>query len=250
MRYVADISAAEVALQAEGLGVRLSAEFGVVVEKLTLGAGECVLLDAQSGAGKSTALGLLSGAIATDPGLGCGVRRFGRAECPKGRVPGPASLGFVLQTSALVPYISIDENIDLPCAMAGLTPDPAWREHVIASLGIAALGSRKPAQVSVGQRQRAGVARALLARPGVLLLDEPVSALDPENAERVEALIALLATEAGAGVVLASHQAARGAFAEARRISHVIERRGGLRCSVFGAPESPGMGRAEDGAAA
>lgn len=236
MSRAGDISGADPVLHVAGLGVGLSRDFGVVVAELSLDAGECVLLDAPSGAGKSTALGLLSGAITSDPALGSPLRRFAGRDLAQGAVPGPEAMGFVLQTSALVPYLSVDENVDLPCQMAGLTPDPDWRAHVMRALGIEALGRRKPEQISVGQRQRAGVARALLARPSVLLLDEPVSALDPGNAERVEALIAVLAADAGSGVVLASHQAGRGAFAEARRIAHVIEMRAGLRCSVFGAP--------------
>lgn len=225
---------APVLFKAAGLGARLSPDFAIRVDALAVSEGEIVVLDAPSGAGKSTALGLLAAAIPSDPDFPAdrtlAGRTLGRAE-----VPGPAALGFVLQTSALVPYLDIAENIALPCRIAGTAPDVDWHDHLVGALGIAGLLGRKPHQISVGQRQRAAIARAFLARPRLLLLDEPVSALDPANVDRVEALIAHLVRETSAGVVLASHQARRGAFAECRRITHRVERSGGATSTVFGA---------------
>ena len=142
-------------------------------------------------------------------------------------------MGFVLQTSALVSCLSVAENVTLPCRVAGIAPDPDWHAHLLRAPGIAGLGDRKPAAISIGQRQRAGIARALLARPALLLLDEPVSALDPANVDQVDRLIAILAADAGSGVVLASHQAARGAFANRARARHRVEERSGALFSVF-----------------
>jgi putative ABC transport system ATP-binding protein len=219
-------------LQVRAVGRRLSADFGVVIDRLSLQAGEVIVLDAPSGAGKSTALGLISGAIAADRDLGPAQHRIAGIAVGGHALP-PDVLGFVLQTSALVPYLTIADNIRLPCDIAALMPDPGWHDHLIQTLGLSGLGARKPAQVSVGQRQRAGLARAFLARPKLLLLDEPVSALDPANVQQVEALIALLAYQAGSGVVLASHQAGRGAFADNRRAAHRMETRSSTQFSVF-----------------
>lgn len=223
------------ALEARDLGRRLSPDFTVLVTRLALAEGEILVLDAPSGAGKSTALGLLSGAI--------GSSRFpgerlvlGGAPPPAGGAVPPDVLGYMLQTHALVPFLTLAENIELPARIARLALDANWIGELTGLLGIADLGGRKPAQLSVGQRQRGAIARALACRPRLLLLDEPVAALDPGNVDRVEALIVALAGQTGAAVLLASHQAGRGAFAAAPRARHRVERsRDGL-FSVFEAP--------------
>ncbi|WP_299845572.1 ATP-binding cassette domain-containing protein [uncultured Roseovarius sp.] len=220
-------------LDVQALGVRLSDEFGVVVDRLKLHRGEVIVLDAPSGAGKSTVLGLISGAIAPDRSAKM-VHMMSHQQIAN-RAPGPETMGFVLQTSALVPYLSVEENITLPCQVAQIAADSDWLSYLINGLGLQGLETRKPQQISVGQRQRVGIARSFLAKPALLLLDEPVSALDPSNVDQVESLIALLAEEAGAGVVLASHQAARGAFSGSPRAHHRTEVRGGTLYSVFDA---------------
>jgi putative ABC transport system ATP-binding protein len=146
----------------------------------------------------------------------------------------PDVVGFVLQTARLVPFLTLEENILLPARLAGMGMDREWVAHLLGRLGISDLVGRRPDQVSMGQRQRAAVARALLARPALLLLDEPVSALDPANTEAVEALISELAREAGAAVLLASHKSAGGAFALAPRCGHeVVCDPDGVQVSLF-----------------
>lgn len=221
------------ALDLRNVGCRLSPDFAVLIEACRMDRGEVIVLDAQSGAGKSTALGLVAGAYPADAGLGP-VRHLLDGQDVRASRPGPASLGFVLQTSALVPFLTVAENVDLPARIARADPDPDWRAYMLRVLDIDALTDRKPAAISVGQRQRVGIARAFLMRPAVVLLDEPVSALDPGNVSRVEALIALLAEDARSAVMLASHQAGRGAFAGADRLPHRIERRDGTLFSIFG----------------
>lgn len=225
------MQAADLVLDVRDLGLRLSEEFGVLVARLTLQRGEVVVLDAPSGAGKSTVLGLISGAIQADPAEGS-IHMVSRLPL-KGKVPGPGTMGFVLQASTLVAYLTIVDNITLPCRVAGLDYDTDWLDYLIRGLGLSDLKTRKPREISIGQRQRAGIARAFLARPDLLLLDEPVSALDPSNVDQVERLIALLAEEAGTAIVLASHQAARGAFADKPRAHHRTEVRSGTLYSVF-----------------
>lgn len=218
-------------LEVRGLGVRYSSVFGVLVDTLRVESGEVVVLDAPSGAGKSTALGLIAGAIAPNRELGRGMLRFGRVEA--GSIPGPEKMGFVVQTSALVNFLTVQENICLPSEVTGLTVDTEWYRYLVRALGLDGLEGRKPEQISVGQRQRTAIARALLCKPELLLLDEPVAALDPTNVSQVEELISLLAVDLGAAVVLASHQAGRGAFANAPRVKHSMEVHGGGMLSVF-----------------
>ncbi|GFE64090.1 ATP-binding cassette domain-containing protein [Litoreibacter roseus] len=218
------------------LGVRLGPELAVIVEAMDMSAGDVVVLDAESGAGKSTALGLIAGAIpasAFDGTVHCLSNTEITPHAPRLDYGSPDRIGFVLQTNILLPYLTALENIRLPVEIAGQTLDTAWLTHLLGALGLSGLEYRKPTEISVGQRQRVAIARALLGRPDLLLLDEPVSALDPGNVGQVEALIEVLAEDAKSAVILASHQAARGAFAGARRAHHRVEQRDGVTHSIF-----------------
>lgn len=208
------------------LAVRMGSELVVCVESLDVVKGEVVVLDAESGAGKSTALGLISGAIPAEAGPSVVHRLSGqdvRSTTPRSAFAGPDKLGFVLQTNVLMPYLSVVDNIQLPLTIANLPIQSDWSAHLIGALGLSDLVARYPNQISVGQRQRVSIARALLGRPDVLLLDEPVSALDPANAAQVEELIEVLVADTGSAVILASHQAFRGVFSETRRVSQLTQ---------------------------
>lgn len=232
-------------LHVRNLGVRLGPDLAVVIAALDLDPGEVMVLDSASGTGKSTVLGLVSAAI---PGggmegevlhlAGRPVPVARRAQRPdRAMFAPPDLLGFVLQTARLIPFLTLAENITLPLRLAGVAPDPDWQAHLLDRLGIVDLLARRPDQVSVGQRQRAAVARAMLAKPALLLLDEPVSALDPASTDAVEALIVDLAAAVGAAVLLASHKAAGGAFATAPRCSHgMVTGSDGVQISLFGWP--------------
>lgn len=223
-------------LHVRNLGIRLGPDFAVVIRSLDLDAGQVLVLDAQSGAGKSTVLGLIAGALPSSDMPGRALRLCGSdllAGADAGHA-GPDRLGFVLQTSRLVPFLSLRDNILLPLRLAGRPVLTGWHDELTGRLGIAGILERMPDQVSVGQRQRAAIARALLARPALLLLDEPVSALDPANIDAVEHLLVALSAEAGSAVLLASHQAGRGAFSEAPRGDHHVQQReDGVTVSVF-----------------
>jgi len=219
------------------LGIVLGGELTVTIEALAMRAGEVVVLDAASGAGKSTVLGLISGALEPNLTFRDTVHELSGQTIlpgmPRDSFAGPGQMGFVLQTNVLVPYLTIGENITLPMTIAEVEIDPDWHAHLLAALGIDGLMARMPTGVSVGQRQRATIARALLGKPDLLLLDEPVSALDPVNVGQVERLIEVLAEDANCAVILASHQAAQGAFANARHVSHEMRRDGAMLQSVF-----------------
>ena len=227
-------------LRAHDLAVRLGPELIVEVRRLELARGEVAVLDSASGTGKSTVLGILCGAILPLGRSGGRLEIVGRSLVGAGvrrARPGPREVGFVPQTSALVPSLTVAENVDLPMRIARLDADPRWRQRVFAALGLVDLAARRPSQLSVGQRQRAAIARALIGRPALLLLDEPVSALDPANVDRVETLVRVLADDAGAGVLLATHRAGGGAFRDACRVEHGVERAGKITLSVFFLPE-------------
>ena len=173
-------TAGDAVVDLRNLGCALGSDLCVVIEALTLFAGDVLVLDAPSGSGKSTVLGLMAGVIAAADLEGRVQRMFGRDHADPSRPvipPTAAELGFVLQTSTLIPYLSLAENIDLPAAVARCPVAVDWRAQLVRQLGIETLLRRMPHQVSVGQRQRAAIARAMLTRPRLLLMDEPVSAM-------------------------------------------------------------------------
>ena len=177
--------------------------------------GACVAVTGPSGCGKSTLLGLLSLALRPDEGSGtlflCGTdalslwRRGKDAALTALR---SATLGFVPQTAALLPFLTLRQNIALPQAAANRR-DPAWAEEVAHGLGLRAVLSRRPAQVSVGQRQRAAIARALSHRPALLLADEPTASVHPGQADEILHLLRGLARDAGTALVVTTHDPAR-----------------------------------------
>lgn len=113
-------------------------------------------------------------------------------------------IGYVLQHGGLLPYMTIRENINLSRRLLhGPGEDVAvrWAEK----LRIAPQLDKRPAELSIGQRQRVAVARALAHDPTVLIADEPTAAIDPVNAERIMELMVGLVDELGVTLVVASH---------------------------------------------
>jgi ABC-type lipoprotein export system ATPase subunit len=156
---------------------------------LDLHAGELTVTIGRSGSGKSTLLMLLGALLAPDSGT---VRRH---------VP-PRGLAYVPQRFGLVPELSLRENVDLP-ARLGRTPGAT--DELLEQLDLSGLADRFPAEVSIGQQQRAAVARALTIPPRTLLVDEPTSHQDAASAELVWAALAAAAA-AGAACLVATHE--------------------------------------------
>ena len=112
-------------------------------------------------------------------------------------------LGFVLQSGGLVPFLNVRENIALPRRLAGMKEWADSVELLIDKLGIRHLLEKKPHQLSVGERQRTSIARALAHEPPLLLADEPTAALDPARAEIVmKLLVELVGVRLGMAVIV------------------------------------------------
>jgi ABC-type lipoprotein export system ATPase subunit len=169
---------------------------------LDLHAGELAVLVGRSGSGKSTLLMLLGGWEAPDAG----------SIAPPPERPW-ADLAYVPQRPALVPELSVRENIQLPARLAGSLPERGSRiEQLLADLGLTELAGRYPHETSVGQQQRAALARALVLEPQVVLVDEPTSHQDPFFRDRVWSQL-LAATERGTSCLVATHEARAHAYA-------------------------------------
>lgn len=169
---------------------------------LVVPAGRCVALLGPSGAGKSTALHLVAGLDTPDAGdvlIDGASMRAVPAERRR--------TVLVFQQPRLFPYLSVLDNIAFPLAVAGARRTAARRgaTRFLELVGLADLARRRPASLSGGQAQRVALARALAARPDVLLLDEPFSALDPSVRAEMHTLVAELRAAVEPTILLVTH---------------------------------------------
>ena len=180
-----------------------------VLEGLSLrcASGSATVLEGPSGSGKSTLLNLISGLLQPDEGaVLVGGTRIDTLPEPRRDRFRAANVGYIFQTFNLLSPLSALENLFLPAALAGspLASARARATAILTSLGMQAHLHKRPFELSVGQRQRVAVARALLQRPPLLLADEPTASLDPEAAAAVIDAIARLHAE-GTTVIVATH---------------------------------------------
>ena len=177
--------------------------------------GAKLALIGESGSGKSTLLELLAmileptdGAdfqFEPEPGSVHDVRELWRRRDADGLgALRSRHVGYVLQHGGLLPYLTVRENVALSRRVLGLPADDAAR-RLAARLGIEAQLDKLPAALSVGQRQRAAIARALAHAPSIVLADEPTAALDPANAERIFGLLVELTEALGVTLIVATH---------------------------------------------
>lgn len=169
-----------------------------------------------NGAGKSTLLSVLSGALDA-PQMTC---TWEWSDGVSDRRPKIATLE---QKPVLFPHMSLLANVAFPLRCAGISPAEAEvrAREALESVGLAGLEQRRPAQVSGGQAQRTALARALVVAPEVLLLDEPMAALDVEAARGLRELIAQRFL--GRTVIMVTHQIEDAAALDA----HIIVLKGG-----------------------
>jgi ABC-type lipoprotein export system ATPase subunit len=200
---------------ASGSGV--AALDGVDVE---VEAGEFVAITGASGSGKSTLLHLLGGITRPSAGriLLEGVDLAALDDDALARVR-RRRIGFVFQRYNLLPELSLAENVALPLVLdgAGDGPSSAAALAALETVGLAHRERHRPDELSGGEQQRGAIARALVARPAIVLADEPTGALDSANSANVIALLARLVADRGQTVILVTHDPAIAAAA-ARRI--------------------------------
>jgi lipoprotein-releasing system ATP-binding protein len=196
----------------DGMILRVLDEVAIEVQR-----GEMVAIVGESGAGKSTLLHVLG---ALDRPTAGRVRLNGQAvetlsdeavDALRNR-----TVGFVFQFHHLLREFSAIENVMMPLRISGMEEAEA-RERAAGLLARVGLGERlhhRPAAMSGGEQQRTAVARALAARPAVLLADEPSGNLDRYNAERLHDLFAELAREQSLGLVVVTHNQSLAARAD------------------------------------
>ncbi len=188
--------------------------FSLHAEHIVLKRGVKVAVVGPSGCGKSTLLGLLALALRPDHADILTVNGVNAAELwRRGRIDSltdlrSRSIGFVPQTAGLLPFLNLGDNIALPQRILG-RPDPAFVREVAHVLGIERLLRRHPNEVSVGERQRAAVARALSHRPPVLLADEPTASVHPAQADDILALLFEATSSLDSALVISTHDGDR-----------------------------------------
>lgn len=177
---------------------------------LDLKSGEIAAVLGESGSGKSTLLSLIAGFDRPDGGdlLWNGQSTAGWSDdrWSEFRRKG---LGFVFQDYYLIPYLTAEENVTLPLKILNSTSEAG---HVAAAdllrqLGLGERRTHLPAQLSGGECQRVGIARALIHRPGLILADEPTGSLDAKTGEQVSDLLFGLLRELKQTALIVTHSA-------------------------------------------
>jgi molybdate transport system ATP-binding protein len=186
-----------------------------------------------SGAGKTTLANAIAGLIAPDRGRVAvdGTVLFDserRIDLP----PHRRQIGYIFQEGRLFPHLSVKHNLDYGRRMRALPADAKQLERIVSLLDIGHLLHRRPGKLSGGERQRVAIGRALLTRPRLLLLDEPLASLDTGRKREILPYLERMRDEVGVPMVYVSHQAA-----ELRRIATAVVRLEAGRVAAAGGIE-------------
>jgi molybdate transport system ATP-binding protein len=183
-----------------------------------------------SGAGKTSLINMIAGLVKPDRGtIALDGETLDDTTAGVHVPPHLRRIGYVFQDARLFPHLDVRANLDYGRRMNGLADDPAQRKRVIELLDIGALLDRRPGKLSGGERQRVAFGRALLSKPKLLLLDEPLGALDEDRKREILPYLVRLRDEAGIPMVYVSHDAA-----ELRQLATQIVMLKGGRITAFG----------------
>lgn len=193
----------------------LQARTVLAIDEWDVDAGAHVLLRGISGSGKTTLLNVLAGLLPPPEGAvqldNQDIYALPEAQRDRFRAQ---NIGYIFQIHLLVPTLTALENVEMPMVFAGASNGKERRqqaEEMLAMVGLAEYMRHRPVQMSVGQRLRVAVARALVNQPRLLLADEPTAALDQANAATVMDLVQQVCNEQGATLVVAGHDPLLGA---------------------------------------
>jgi len=185
------------------------------IARLEVLPGETIAVTGPSGSGKSTALDILGMALRPDTAETFSLHVAGEsvdvAQCwRRGDQDRLAALrlrhmGYVLQTGGLLPFVNVRRNMTLAAEVNGLPDSAAHVRELADLLGIGRLLDSMPGRLSIGERQRVAIGRALASKPAVILADEPTAALDPRHAGAVLDLFLEAVASLGMTLILVTH---------------------------------------------
>lgn len=177
-----------------------------------------------SGSGKTTLLNMIGGLDVPDEGeiVIDGVKLSGLKE-KELAVFRRSKVGFVYQNFNLVPTLTVRENILFPLSLAGSTPDPAFFQEIVELLQLQERLNAYPSQLSGGGQQRVAIARALIAKPALILADEPTGNLDSKSGQNVLGLLKLSVETYRQTLVMITHNLEIAQMAD--RVIHIEDGR-------------------------
>ncbi len=196
---------------------------------LRIGQGDFLALLGPSGCGKSTLLRLIAGLDVPDQG---------RVAWDGGAAPAPGDIGYVFQDATLLPWASAADNVFLPLRLRGRGRRAAEADvhAALARVGLERFAQSRPRELSGGMRMRVSIARALVTRPRLLLMDEPFAALDEFTRFRLQEDLLGLWRELRCTVVFVTHSIYEACFL-ARRIILMTPRPGRIAREINSAVE-------------
>ena len=173
---------------------------------LSVEKGEFVAVVGTSGSGKSTLLHMLGGLDRPDSGkVYIEDKDIFALKEEELTIFRRRKIGFVFQSYNLVPVLSVYENVVLPVELDGKKADRAFVNDILDTLGIREKAANLPGQLSGGQQQRAAIARALAAKPAILLCDEPTGNLDSRTSQDVLGLLKISGQKFSQTIVMSTH---------------------------------------------
>ena len=173
---------------------------------LSVEKGEFLSIVGKSGSGKSTLLHMLGGLDNPTSGRvladGQDISQMDRDSLTIFR---RRKIGFVFQNYNLLPLLNVYENVVLPIQLDGIRPDKDYVNHILDMLGLSEKRYAMPGQLSGGQQQRTALARALAAKPAIVLADEPTGNLDTRSGQDVLGLLKISQEQLNQTVVMITH---------------------------------------------
>lgn len=177
---------------------------------LTVDEGDFVSMMGASGSGKSTLLNLVAGIDNVNSGEivvdGTDITKLSRGRLADWRA---ANVGYVFQTHNLIPVLTAYENVELPLLLLPMTAAERRKrvEIALAAVDLTNRAGHYPRQMSGGQEQRVGIARAIVANPTIVVADEPTGSLDDDTTEQILTLLQRVNKELGMTLLMVTHDA-------------------------------------------